>query len=431
MGWKQNPDTGESYWVEETQNLAPVQSKKQYEQSKTQPPAFQGTPEFWAGQAAQQDTKPAPASVPSQNWWERPQPTQGASGHFNTAAPFGTDQSMPGVAEQNWEYNQDKWYQSPQLDWANTQMQQFGTPGYGEQYNEQQMGQYGKPGQGQQYWNQVQGKFNEKGQYNNPNLASESYQRTVKNLPGSIQSTFDSAFDRAREKSVGAANQQASARGAYGSSAALNGVNSVITDIEAQRANRAGDFALQDSANQRQWLDSAANQGRSADLSGLGIFGANLSGLGQFADMAFRAEGADLDRDKFSSSVASGIDDARNARLGMGIDSALGIDSANLSRLNSGNNAAVAAQAARDNRVNDVIGNNRGFQNDITGFLSDQLNNVFSGDQEAFNQWLESIPAVTLNDKNDAERTQERVYRDGKTVADVATGRSQSGGEIP
>lgn len=386
-----------------------------------QPPAFQGTPEWWENQNAQQQSNQQPQQQSQQNWWDQPQqpPTQGSSGHYNTTAPYGMDQSMPGVAEQNWEYNQDKWYQQPQLDWASAQMESFGNEGFGEQHNKSNIGQYGAPGQGQQYWNKVQGSFNEKGNYNDPNLAAESYQRTVQNLPGSIQPTFDAAFDRARDKSVGAANQQASARGSYGSSAALNGVNSVITDIEAQRANRAGDFALQDSANQRQWLDSAANQGRSADLSSLGAFGANLSGMQQFGDMAFRAEGADLARDQFASGVANGIQDSAQGRIGTGIDYAMGIDNAELNRINSGFNASGAAQGYRDNRIQGGLDNTRNFQNDMTGFLSDQFNNVFGGDQEAFQQWMDSVMGVTQNNKNDAERGQERTYRDGQALADM------------
>jgi hypothetical protein len=368
------------------------------------PPAFGGTPEWWANQ--NQQNPAAPAAAPTQGaWWEQPRPaapTPGASGHSATQSPWGIDQSMPGVAEQNWDQNQDMWYNSPQLDWASQQLPQFGTPGYGEQYNQSQMGQYGKPGEGQQYWEGLQGKFNEIGQYNQPNLAAESYQRTVQNLPGSIQPTFDAAFDRARDKSVGAANSQASARGAYGSSAALNGVNSVITDIEAARANRHGDFALQDSANQRNWLDSAANQGRSADLSGLGMFDANLRGAQGFSDMAFRAEGADLARDKFASDTAFGIQDASEGRIGSGIDSALGIDSSRLSRVNSGQNAANSAQEARDERLQGMVDNVSDYTRNVTNFATQQIEAMFQGNDAALQAAIEAKLGMTFNNKNDA-----------------------------
>jgi hypothetical protein len=413
MGWQQNPNTGESYWVED--KPTPQQQPK-----GAQPQPFQGTPDFWANQNKQQ--QPQQQAQPQNPWGQPPpKPTTNKSGHTNTTAPFGMDQTMPGVAEQNWEYNQNRWAESPQLDWANTQLPQFGNEGFGENYNKQQMGSYGSPGEGQQYWDGISGKFNEIGKYQQPNLAAESYNRTVQNLPGSIQPTFDSAFDRARDKSVGAANSQASSRGAYGSSAALNGVNSVISDIEAARASKHSDFALQDSANQRNWLDSAANQGRSADLSSLGAFGANLNGMQAFGDMAFRSEGADLARDKFASDTAFGVQDAEQGRLGMGIESALGLDSAALNRLNSGHNVASDAQGHRDSRIQGALDNTRGFQNDMTGFLSNQFENVFQGDQDAFMQWMDSIMGVTQDQKNNAERNQERNMEGAQAIADLAS----------
>jgi hypothetical protein len=396
------------------------------------PPAFQGTPEFWAGQQKPQSafgtTGSRNVSGDAGQWWQQPtswnqpKPTTGSSGHVNTTAPYGMDQSAPGAAEQNWQQNQDMWYQQPQLDWANSQMKSFGNEGFGEQYNKQNVSQFGAPGEGQQYWNQVQGQFNEQGQYNNPNLAAESYQRTVQNLPGSIQPTFDSAFDRASEKAVGLANSQASARGAYGSSAALNGVNSVISDIEAARANRHGDFALQDSANQRAWLDSAAGQGRSADLSSLGAFGANLDGLRSFGDMAFRAEGADLARDQFSSGVASGIDNAANQRRAAGIDAAMGIDSNNLNRLNSGQNAASSAQGARQTRIDNLADHNRNQQNDMVNFLRQQYGDMFQGDEAAFQQWADGVLGVTQNAKNDDQRSEKQMADNLQQFTDLYGG---------
>lgn len=389
-------------------------------------PAFGATPNAGTANYYASQNGPQQQQMTQPTAWGQSQPPKppkpSASGHTKTTAPYGMDQSLPGVAEQNWEQNQDMWYQQPQLDWAKSQLPAFEQEGFGEQFNKQNINSFGAPGEGQQYWNQVQGSFNEKGQYNDPNLAAESYQRTVQNLPGSIQPTFDAAFDRARDKSVGAANQQASARGAYGSSAALNGVNSVITDIEAQRANRAGDFALQDSANQRSWLDSAANQGRSADLSSLGAFGANLGGMQAFNDMAFKAEGADLARDQFSSGVASGIDQSANQRRGMGIDAAMGIDSNNLNRLNSGFNASNAAQNARGSRINDLAGHNRNFQNDTVGFLRDQYADLFGGDEAAFQEWANGMLGVTNNAKNDDQRSEKQLSDNLQQFTDLYGG---------
>jgi hypothetical protein len=366
-----------------------------------------------------------PQNQGQQNWWQQPQqppPKPGKNGHTATTAPYGMDQSAPGAAEQNWQNNQDMWYDSPQLDWANEQLGKTEDPMFGEAFNKDNISSFGAPGQGQQYWDAVSGKFNEIGQYNQPNLAAESYQRTVDNLPGSIQPTFDAAFDRARDKSVGAANSQASARGAYGSSAALNGVNSVISDIEAARANRAGDFALQDSANQRNWLDSAANQGRSADLTGLGIAGHNLKGVKDFSDMAFNAEDADLARDKFTSDAAFKTQDSELARIGMGVEGALGIDSNWLSRVNSGQNAATAAQGARETRINNLADNNRNLQNDMINFLRQQYGDIFAGDDAAFQEWANGVLGVTNNAKNDDQRTEKQLSDNAQQWLDLYGG---------
>jgi hypothetical protein len=427
MPWVQNPNTGESFWSDDpnpqtfaggvkpppapnkppgspgTTGTAP--SPKQ----TTGPAAFGATPNanteaWWANQNNQNPA--APAAAPTQKaWWEQPKPPPpkpGKSGHSATQAPWGIDQSMPGVAEQNWDQNQDMWYNSPQLDWASEQLKGFQDPMYGESFNKDNMGAFSAPGQGQQHWDAVSGKFNEIGQYNNPNLAAESYQRTVQNLPGSIQPTFDAAFDRARDKSVGAANQQASARGAYGSSAALNGVNSVITDIEAQRANRHGDFALQDSANQRNWLDSAANQGRSADLSGLGIAGHNLKGVKDFSDMAFDAEEAGLNQNKFLSETAFGIQNAEAERIGAGIDGALAIDTNELNRTNSGFDASVGAQDSRDKRLQGMVDNVSGYTDDVTKYFTQQIESMFQGNDAALQSAIEAKLGMTFNNKNDA-----------------------------
>jgi hypothetical protein len=383
------------------------------------PPAFQGTPEFWAGQQKPQSafgtTGSRNVSGDAGQWWQQPtswnqpKPTTGSSGHVNTTAPYGMDQSGPLAAEQNWQQNQDMWYNAPQLDWAQEQLGKTKDPMFGEAFNKNNISSFGAPGQGQQHWDAVSGKFNEIGQYNQPNLAAESYQRTVDNLPGSIQPTFDAAFDRARDKSVGAANSQAAGRGAYGSSAALNGVNSVITDIEAARANRHGDFALQDSANQRSWLDSAANQGRSADLSGLGIAGHNLQGVKDFSDMAFNAENADLARDKFASETAFGVQNAELGRIGTGIQGATNIDSNWLNRINSGQNAAGAAQGARQTRIDNLADHNRNQQNDIVNFLRQQYGDMFEGDEAAFQQWADGVLGVTQNAKNDDQRSEKQL----------------------
>lgn len=377
--------------------------------------------------------QPPAAPLPPPNYNQppppaAPAPTFAANGTQNyspTQSPFGMDQSAPGVGEQYWDQNQQRWQDQPQLDWASTQLTGMQDPGFGEVFNQNNMGSFAAPGQGEQYWDSVSGSFNTKGQYSGPNLANEAYQRTSGALPGSLQPSFDSYYDRARDKAAGAANSQASARGAYGSSAALNNVGNVITDIETQRANRASDFALRDSQNQMNWHDLAGRQGRSADQSSMEAFGQNLEGMRTFGDMAFRAGEEGLERDRFASDTAFGIQDAEEGRINSGIDNALGIDSNNLDRTNAGFNAAGGAQTLRDNRIQGMVDNTNDFSASMIDFYENQFDGIFGGDERARDEAIAASLGMSIDDYNANKNNQERIMRDGKAVADIATGSSK------
>lgn len=192
-------------------------------------------------------------------------PMPGRNGYTPTNAPYGMDQTNPGVNEQFWNQNQNLWTK----------------------------GAFGAPGQGQQFWNQIQGDYNKAGQ--------------------NLQPQFDKAYDRAQEKAVGTANAQAAARGVYGSSQALNNIGNIITDSEANRANAYTDFALKNAQNQQNaastfgglafGAEGLGNQQRGLDLSALnsGFSASNVAQnnrnnriQGQF-DNLFRNQGQALD----------------------------------------------------------------------------------------------------------------------------------------
>lgn len=154
-----------------------------------------------------------------------------------TMQPTGFDQTSPGVGEQFWNNNQNQWNQRPGGSWASSAFAPGSTAA-----------------------NAANGSFN-----------TEKF---------SVQPTFDKAYDRAETKGIAQANQQSASRGAYGSSAALNGVGNVISDIESQRANRAGDFALQDQANQRSWADQELGWNKFAGDASFNAGQENFQGLG-------------------------------------------------------------------------------------------------------------------------------------------------------
>ena len=174
-------------------------------------------------------------------------PTPGKNGYTPTTAPYGMDQTNPGVREQFWGQNQNLW------------MKDFGQG----------------PGSGQQFWEGVRGNFN-----NNNNL----------------QPQFDAAYDRARDKAVGTANAQAASRGVYGSSAALSNVGNVIADVEAARAGAASNFALQNAKNQRENLSTYGGLAFEAGKEKLGREAFDVGVLGKAFEASGAAQGDRRDR---------------------------------------------------------------------------------------------------------------------------------------
>lgn len=235
--------------------------------------------------------------------YSTPEPQKaGPGGYRATTAPYGMDQTMPGAGEQMWENNQNMWFNSPSMDWNQTQ-----SPSNANQQTPQSS--FAGPGAGSQFWNQVSGSFNQVNQDLTPQ--------------------FDAYYDRARDNALGAANSQAAARGAYGSSAALNNVGNVINDFEANRGKAYTDFMLENEANKRENLG----------LYGSLAFGAGKENLGYSTDQ--------------------------------------------LNRLNSAFGNAMSAQGARDNRIQSMFNNLAFQQGQIVPWSTGQYEGLFGSDQAA------------------------------------------------
>jgi len=251
-----------------------------------------------------QQAAPAPVTAPQTAFQQPPPPAPGAGGYRATTAPFGLDQTGPGAGEQMWQNNQNLWMNSPTMDW-----QHSAAPSNEDSGNHQ--GAFNPNGQGQQFWNQIAGKFNEQG-------------------GGNLQPQFDAAYDRGEAKAVGAANQQAAARGAYGNSASLNNVGNVINDFEANRGKAATDFALANSQNQQNMANTYGNL----------AFGAGRENLS--------------------------------------------FDAQNLNRLNSMFGNASSAQGMRDSRLQGMFNNVFNQQNAASNFANGQYAGMFGADENAF-----------------------------------------------
>lgn len=433
MAWKQNPETGESYQVEDPrpgegtetgyQNPNAPGRKRipKFNQSNWKPPAPAAAPPL----PPLPPGAPPPVAPPVQ-------PISFNGGHYNpTTAPHGWDQSQPGQVEQMWGNNQALWFQSPQLDWVDAQQGKFENPWQGEQQVSGMLGSFANPGAGQQYWNGAQGEFNRMGSglgagYTGPNNAQAAFDMTKGMLPGSMQPKFDAHYDRMSQKAMSNVNSQSAARGAYGSSAGLNGAIGAGLDIEAQRAKAHTDFMLADSANQRAWQDTLGTQGRNADLTGLDTFGSKLEGakfgLDKFkagGEMAFEAEQMDYDKKKSQAELAFDLDGATRDRLGAGIETAFESSDRRRGQVKDAFDAAGQVDDSRNERINGLYDRLSGFGTDVQNFVMENHDLLLSGDQAASDQAIEAMLAEAAQAQGWDERQIERVRRDVKDAIDA------------
>lgn len=290
-----------------------------------------------------------------------------SASNFNTAfAPSATSQ----VSRQTSNPLQNGYnYQAPQQQgYQPTQVQDMNSPGYGEQAYLGTAGQLGNntyntagqnalnsyQNQGNpsaDFWNGVAGSFN-----TTPNFATQAFNSTLSQMPGSLQSDFDTAFGRATQQAVGDANSQAAARGAYGSSAALNNVDSVIANMAAQKANAQSQFSLANSANQLNWQNALSNQGVAANNVGTNL-------LSTYGGLANQASGSE------------------NQRVATIVGQELGLSGDQINRLISGMNAGNMAQNAMQGRQQQGYNQYQGTQNDAM----QALQNYYAQIQGALN----------------------------------------------
>lgn len=292
-----------------------------------------------------------------------PIPTQGGKVNYQpTEAPYGYDMSMPGVMEQFWNNNQGMWFNSPSMDWVDSQLSQFQDPWEGERSASQLLGS------AMQHWNGVDGGFN---------TSSNS------SRGGSLQPQFDAYYDRMKDKAISDVNTQAAARGSYGSNAALNGSIGAGLDVEAMRAKAATDFSLADSENQRLWQLTNDNH------------------LKNLSDLAF------------------GLDDSRRNRLDSGISTAFGSHYGHQSQLQNAFGAAGEAQNAREGRVGGLYNNVSDFSGDAMSFFATNYDQLLGADAATLDSILQTMLAETADQRGWNQQQQERIFRDVKTIIDV------------
>lgn len=183
--------------------------------------------------------------------------------------------------------------------------------------------------QGQQNMADIASGYGANGQYQGQNLSAGQYNQTQQAFGDMPIANFDPFYDRARQLGVQSYNQGAAGRGVYGSSEALSGVGNVITDIEAQRANRSFDAEMQRTQEQRMRQQLLGEQARQGDLSELGAFNANMQGVSTYGNLNSQMGQLQNDSNRILGDQANSAD-----------SQALGAQNANISGLNALSSAA-------------------------------------------------------------------------------------------
>ncbi len=199
--------------------------------------------------------------------------------------------------------------------------------------------------QGQQGLGQIAGQYDSQGQYTDTNRAGAQYTQTQGAFGDMPIAEFDPFYDRARQLATQDYNRQSAGRGVYGSSEALSGVGNVITDIEAQRANRSFDAEMQRTQEQRARQQLLGEQARQGDLSSLGAFDANLAGASTYANINNMQATQELATNQQLANQANAADTQATSAQNTQISGINALSSA-------ANNADVAETNRFDSRTN-------------------------------------------------------------------------------
>lgn len=315
------------------------------------------------------------------------QPTAPAPYQNSWSLQGGFDMSGPGAAEDAYaRYGSQLAAPSASEAYNNTYNPvaargQTATGAFTSQYNpmgqQSALGQYNNPGAmdasrnataSGQYWNSVQGQSN-----------------APKDMSG--------YYDRASERTASGINRQASARGMYNSSAAMDQLGRAESDLRGQQARDEAQYGLQSAQVNDSIQRGAAT---AADSAGLGRFNAGAgiaSGLDQFG----------LDRYRTGLTGAGQADSAGNAAFGAGLSGAQAADAGRTGRLGLLGSGAMAADSSRQGRVGSVYDNLATLSGGLAGTLGAGYNDMFNTDQWLFDMTQQMGLGSGLANLNNAQ----------------------------
>jgi hypothetical protein len=350
------------------------------------------------------------------------------------------DMTAPGVGEQMQQSLQDKWLNSPNMDWVHDNvLPQLKSPLAGEQAVQGSLSDKGSHFTGD-YYEGVQGAMNTPVEnkvnagYNDPNLAKAAFGQIQSSLPGSLQPQFDKYYDRMHDKAVSDVNAQGAARGSYGSNASLNNSIGAGLDVEAQRAKAATDFSLADSANQRDWMSLLGSQGSAADTSGVNAYNANVAGAQYgldktktLGDIAFNADKAETERGRLDLDKGRTLDEMTLGRLGAGTAAAFGMEGFHQSGLTGAQSAATTAQTSRENRITTLMNQIGSFGNDVQNFIMENQNTLLGGDKQMSDDELQTMFSKYADERGWSQQQKDENWRGFKAAMDIVKGSETAG----
>jgi hypothetical protein len=381
LGSLDGPGMGEQYWNQVQGQYMNPMAGEQFARQATQNFAAQGPASAFYNNAMGQYDQFTGYSGP-----------QNTQGQYNQSAQSlaGGTQGEQGLGQLAGQYGSIGQYQGGNQ--ASSQYQQNAASG---------------PLAAQQFYDQVAGSYGSMGQYSDPNLAAGQYAQTQQAFGDLPIANFDPFYDRARQLGVQDYNRQAAGRGVYGSSEALSGVGNVITDIEAQRANRSFDAEMQRAQEQRARQELLGNQARMGDLSSLAAFGANLSGLETYGGLANNAGAQTLGQQTMLGNQARAAD-----------QTALEAFNSNLRGVDTFAN------------VNNMQGNLELSRNELLGNMANQADTQALGAQEANIAGLNAFGNIASNADSAEARRYESTTNAMNQADRTALDRMNSGADV-
>ena len=243
---------------------------------------------------------------------------------------------------------------------------------------------------------------------NQPNVSTgntqQAYDWFKQNQPNLAQDPgLAPYYDNAKRRAIESVNQNAAARGMFGSTVAMDQGNEAITNLEAERANREADYSLQREAERRAWGTAGVGAAGTADSAKLGAAGENrawttgMGGLGLSADESERARLAGL----FGG--AGTLDSAINTGT-----------AANLSALGAADTAGFGrAQGAYDMSM--------GLGNATSNAAGDAYQQMLAQDAALRDQYMAMALGMPTEAFNASQTSQQNTRQDINQAMDIMT----------